>query len=310
MKEAVGASKKIYFSPDGVYQQVNMYTLLNPDTKKYLIDETNICLLTNSQDILQVVADSKSKSAEIFSYPDYDFIPKTVEVASTEPLSRYGFSHLVELPGTKIEADTITKILKSKNWKVNEHLQAEATEDAIKKIDNPQILHIATHGFFLKDVDDNAAEVIGLQSQIAKENPLLRSGLMLAGAAAVARDSMVDNTKEDGILTAYEAAGLNLSQTDLVVLSACETGLGEMHNGQGVYGLQRAFMVAGAKSIIMSLWVVDDFATQELMSNFYREWLKDPSADNKQKAFRIAELKLKEKFPEPYYWGAFVMVGK
>ncbi|MGZ4053308.1 MAG: tetratricopeptide repeat protein [Bacteroidia bacterium] len=312
LKEAIGAAKKIYFSPDGVYQQVNMYTLKNPETKKYLIEETNISLVTNTDDLLQAVTLSASKSAEIFSYPDYDFIPKTTEavIASAEPLSRYGFNHLVELPGTKIEADSITKILRSKNWKVNEHLQAEATEDAIKKINNPQILHIATHGFFLKDVDENASDVIGLQSKIAKENPLLRSGLMLAGAAAIARDSMVDNTKEDGILTAYEAAGLNLSQTDLVVLSACETGLGEVHNGQGVYGLQRAFMVAGAKSVIMSLWVVDDFATQELMSNFYREWLKDPSAENKQRAFRTAQLKLKEKFPEPYYWGAFVMVGK
>jgi CHAT domain-containing protein/tetratricopeptide (TPR) repeat protein len=310
LKQAVGASKKIYFSPDGVYQQVNMYTLKNPETKKYLIEETNISLVTNSEDVLQSSPASTSKSAEIFSYPDYDFIPKTMEIASAEPLSRYGFNHLVELPGTKIEADTITNILRSKNWKVNEHLQAEATEGAIKKINNPKILHIATHGFFLKDVDENAADVIGLQSKIVKENPLLRSGLMLAGAAAVSRDSIVDNTKEDGILTAYEAAGLNLAQTDLVVLSACETGLGEVINGQGVYGLQRAFMVAGAKSVIMSLWVVDDFATQELMSNFYREWLKDPTADNKQKAFRTAQLKLKEKFPQPYYWGAFVMVGK
>ncbi|HLC83581.1 MAG TPA: CHAT domain-containing protein, partial [Bacteroidia bacterium] len=139
---------------------------------------------------------------------------------------------------------------------------------------------------------------------------LLRSGLMMAGSAAIARDSMVDNTTDDGILTAYEAANMNLTQTDLVVLSACETGLGEMKNSQGVYGLQRAFMVAGAKSVIMSLWVVDDFATQELMSNFYREWLKDPSTENRQKAFRTAQLKLKEKFPDPYYWGAFVMVGK
>ena len=310
LKEAVGASKKIYFSPDGAYQQVNMYTLRNPETKKYLIEETNISLVTNTEDVLQSSVASTSKTAEIFSYPDYDLIPKTTEVASVEPLSRYGFSHLKELPGTKIEADSITKILRSKNWKVSEHLQAEATEDAIKKINNPQILHIATHGFFLKDVDENASDVIGLQSHIVKENPLLRSGLMLAGAAAIARDSIVDNTKEDGILTAYEAASLNLSQTDLVVLSACETGLGEVSNGQGVYGLQRAFMVAGAKSIIMSLWVVDDFATQELMSNFYREWLKDPSAENKQKAFRTAQLKLKEKFPQPYYWGAFVMVGK
>lgn len=310
LKEAIGNAKKIYFSPDGVYQILNVYTLKNPETKKYLIDEANIVLLTNSQDLLNTVSGSTSKTAEIFSYPDYDFIASTTEVKSSEPLSRYGFMNLQELPGTKIEADTITKILKSKNWKVNEHIQALATEDAIKKIQNPQVLHIATHGFFLQDVDENGGVVNGMQAKIAKENPLLRSGLMLAGSAAIARDSMVDNTTEDGILTAYEAANLNLGQTDLVILSACETGLGEVYSGQGVYGLQRAFMVAGAKSVVMSLWIVDDYATQELMSNFYREWLKEPSSENRQNAFHTAQIKLKEKFPDPYYWGAFVMVGK
>ncbi len=310
LKEAIGNAKKIYFSPDGIYQQVNIYTLKNSATQKYLVEEANIVLLTNSQDLIETVSSSSSKTAEIFSYPDYDFVASTAEVKSTEPLSRYGFTKLAELPGTKIEADSITKILKFRNWIVNEHLQAEATEGAIKKIQNPKILHIATHGFFLQDVAENASVVMGMQASIARENPLLRSGLMFAGAASIARDSLVDNTTDDGILTAYEAANMNLTQTDLVVLSACETGLGEMKNSQGVYGLQRAFMVAGAKSVIMSLWVVDDFATQELMSNFYREWLKDPSAENRQKAFRIAQLKLKEKFPEPYYWGAFVMVGK
>nr|MBA3970977.1 CHAT domain-containing protein [Bacteroidota bacterium] len=310
LKEALGASKKIYFSSDGAYQLLNIYTLQNPETGKYLIEEMNIVLLTNSQDLLQEPSAKLSKTAEIFSYPDYDFIASTTEVKSSEPLSRYGFMNLQELPGTKLEADTIMKILQLKNWKVNEHLQAQATEDAIKKIKAPQILHIATHGFFLRDVDEKANDVNGMQASIARENPLLRSGLMLAGSAAIARDSMVDNTTEDGILTAYEAANLDLGNTDLVVLSACETGLGEVHIGQGVYGLQRAFMVAGAKSVVMSLWVVDDFATQELMSNFYREWLKDPSSDNRQKAFRTAQQKLKEKFPDPYYWGAFVMIGK
>ncbi|MFL5765018.1 MAG: tetratricopeptide repeat protein [Bacteroidia bacterium] len=310
IRSVIGKAKRVYFSPDGVYQQVNLYTLRNPQTKKYLIDEMEIVLITNSQDLLQESHPKASKTAEIFSYPDYDFIASTEEVKPSEPLSRYGFLTLPELPGTKIEADSVTNILNSRNWKVNTHLRADASEDAIKKIRSPQVLHIATHGFFLKDVDENASDVIGLQAEVVKENPLLRSGLMLAGSAAIARDSLIDNTQEDGILTAYEAAGLDLSGTDMVVLSACETGLGEIHNGQGVYGLQRAFMVAGAKSVVMSLWVVDDFATQELMSDFYREWLKDPEPGNRQKAFRTAQLKLKQKFPEPYFWGAFVMAGK
>ena len=114
--------------------------------------------------------------------------------------------------------------------------------------------------------------------------------------------------KDDGILTAYEAAGLNLSNTELVVLSACETGLGEMMNSQGVYGLQRSFMLAGAKAVLMSLWKIDDNATQQLMTHFYRAWLAHPER-GKQSALREAEIKLRDQFPQPYYWGAFVLIG-
>jgi len=154
-------------------------------------------------------------------------------------------------------------------------------------------LHIATHGYFQPD---NKAE----------NNPLLRSGLMLSGAGSTIR-GISNSSGEDGILTAYEAMNLNLDNTDLVILSACETGLGDIKNGEGVYGLQRAFKVAGAKTLVMSLWKVSDEATQELMVTFCKNWLL---SGNKREAFLLAQKALKAKYPEPYYWGAFVMVGE
>ena len=221
-------------------------------------------------------------------------------------LSRYGFTHLPALPGTKIEADSVSQILQKKGWNVTEHLQADATEEALKKIHSPEVLHIATHGFFLADVSLKTETYNGMRADLLQQNPLLRSGLMLAGAASIARDSINYMDSDDGILTAAEAANLQLDKTGLVVLSACETGLGEQHNGQGVYGLQRAFLTAGAETVIMSLWVVDDFATQELMTSFYREW---SSGKNKAEAFRLAQLQIRKKYPSPYYWAAFVMIG-
>jgi CHAT domain-containing protein len=127
-------------------------------------------------------------------------------------------------------------------------LSKDASEDNVKKTKSPRVMHLATHGFFLPDNDD------------VRTNPFVKSGIVLANAEK--------NPDEDGVLTAYEAMELDLEGTDLVVLSACETGLGEQRNGEGVYGLQRAFMVAGAQSIIMSLWKVDDEATKELMIAF------------------------------------------
>ena len=130
----------------------------------------------------------------------------------------------------------------------------------------------------------------------------------MAGAATYAMDSSL-TLKEDGIFTAYEASLLNLQNTELVTLSACETGLGDLVNGQGVYGLQRAFLTAGAKSVLMSLWEVDDAATQELMTNFYKNWLQNYSSENKKSSLRKAQLDIKQKYPNPLYWGAFVMIG-
>ena len=148
----------------------------------------------------------------------------------------------------------------------------------------------------------------GVHMENATENPLLRSGLLLSGAGKTVTGKAEPNlqSNDNGILTAYEAMNLELEGTDLIVLSACETGLGEVKAGEGVYGLQRAFQVAGANALIMSLWKVDDAATQQLMTNFYTNWLK---SGNKQTAFKQAQLQLMTKYKDPYYWGAFVMMG-
>jgi CHAT domain-containing protein/Flp pilus assembly protein TadD len=305
---------KVYFSGDGAYQQINLYTLKNTVSKKYLIEEIALQLLTNSKDIL--VSSEKNtvaNSARLFGYPDYEYdflTEKTNAYKDLVAVNRYGFSELPPLPGTKQEVDDINGVLKKAGWDVQEMIKENASEQAIKKVKSPKILHIATHGFFLPDQEFKDEKVLGYDMQKARENPLLRSGIMLAGASVTSRDNTPGKYDEDGILTAYEASLLNLQGTELVVLSACETGLGEVRNGQGVYGLQRAFMIAGAKTMVMSLWVVDDNATQELMTTFYSDWIRDPRPENKQIAFRKAQLKIKEKYKDPFFWGAFVMVGK
>ncbi|MFN3316883.1 MAG: CHAT domain-containing protein [Raineya sp.] len=165
---------------------------------------------------------------------------------------------------------------------------------------------MATHGFFNETRQDKINTNLP-QNQIFLENPLTNSGLLLTGAELSLEDKKM-KAKENGIFTAQEATTLNLQNTDLVVLSACETGLGKIRNGEGVYGLQRAFLLAGAKSVVMSLWKVDDIATQEIMSLFYENMLI--KKQNKRMALYNAQSEIKKKYKSPYYWGAFIIIGE
>ncbi len=206
------------------------------------------------------------------------------------------------LPGTKNEVETIQKIAQENNIFCKIYLENDANEENLKKLVSPTILHIATHGFFIEEQKQNR------NSEEKKfDNPLLRSGILLAEAELTLNEKPTSN-KENGIVLAQEALNLNLQGTELVVLSACETGLGEVKAGEGVFGLQRSFQEAGAKSILMSLWKVDDYATQELMTLFYENLLQKKQP--KRLAFQNAQNALKEKYIYPYYWGAFVMVGE
>jgi len=279
--------KKIFVSLDGVYNQVSLYTLKKPGGT-FLINQYDIDLLGSGKDL---VSGNKSnvviaKKAVLIGFPTY------------------GAGKIPELPATKTEVDGINKVLKASGYQVAEYTEQNATETNLKQASKLSILHIATHGYFLQDVD-KASWPIGVSADYAKDNVLLRSGLMLTGASEADQLNVGLDSTSNGIITSYEAMNLDLKGTNLVVLSACETGLGEIKAGEGVYGLQRAFIVAGAEALVMSLWKVDDAATQQLMNAFYTNMIK---GGDKQKAFKQAQLQLMTKYKEPYYWGAFVMM--
>ena len=185
-----------------------------------------------------------------------------------------------------------------------------ATESAIKSIKSPRVLHIATHGFFVGETGA-ASGTRALELEIKEktyqalrdENPLLRSGLLFSGAA-----TLKGGGGEDGVLTALEASSLDLRGTGLVVLSACQTAVGEVRSGDGVYGLRRALTLAGAEGVVMSLWSVDDEGTRELMSQYYRRL---EAGQGRAEALRQVQLTMLQdkKWESPYYWAAFIPAG-
>lgn len=318
-------AKRVYFSPDGVYNQINLNTLLNPQTRKYLHDELDIRLVSNTKDLISRPRKVKRlviDNGVFIGYPDYNGKQKndsTVFKDSNRSFSPYlsgpfrldstqrffDGETVQELPGTKVEVENIISIFKRNSIDSKEYIAQAATEELVKSLNSPQILHIATHGFFLpkKELSSNGRGPMGIEEVTLNANPLLRSGLLFAGA-----NESLKGKADEGVLTSYEAMNLDIENTELVILSACETGLGEIQNGEGVYGLQRAFQVAGAKAILMSLWKVSDEATKDLMTYFYENWIT--KKQEKREAFTSAQKQVRVKYPSPYYWGAFVMVGE
>lgn len=286
--DQIKTKKTVYVSLDGVYNQINLNTLMNANGR-YVLQEKNIILVTNTKEIIDLKktasASKIGNSATLVGFPNYG-----------------DNGTLATLPGTQKEVESIKATLGGKQYQVRYLIKSEATEANVKKTKPTKILHFATHGFFLPEPEkeDQDDKVFGIASNKAKENPMLRAGLLLANA-----EKAMEGKTENGILTAYEVTNLQLTGTEIVVLSACETGLGDVKNGEGVYGLQRAFQVAGVNTIIMSLWKVSDEATQTLMSCFYKKYL---ASGNKYTAFKEAQSELKTKYKEPYFWGAFVLV--
>ena len=212
------------------------------------------------------------------------------------------------LPGTAEEVKKIKQLFEQKKIITKSFVQTKATEENLKALsgNSPQILHIATHGFFLPEPDKKRKEnnFNNENTYTLADDPLLRSGLILSGGNYAWSGKTPIDGVEDGIATAYEISQLNLSNTELVVLSACETALGDVKGSEGVFGLQRAFKMAGVKKMIVSLWQVPDKETAELMTTFYSYWMKGKTIND---AFTQAQADMRKKY-SPFYWAAFVLV--
>ncbi|MBV6442261.1 MAG: hypothetical protein EPGJADBJ_03965 [Saprospiraceae bacterium] len=213
------------------------------------------------------------------------------------------------LPGSLREMEKTGRLFKSKSIRTMTLSEYEASEESFKRLGedfpSPDVIHVSTHGFFFPDPvrrKEDADKPI-----LFAGNPLFRSGLHFAGSIQAWRKNAPLKGFDDGILYAYEVSHLNLSNTKLVVLSACETGLGDIRGSEGVYGLQRAFRLAGAQHILMSLWKISDDATVDFMETFYLNWLSGKETDIRE-AFARTQKEMRKKYKDPYYWAAFVLI--
>lgn len=316
----------VYYSPSGTLHQI-AFAAIATDSVTRLCDRYNLIQLSSSSVLIEEVDSPLNGhvSIALFGGIDYDTqnseeqiiagVQHSYGVSRSLPgdLERGGVSWSY-LPGTLSEVEHVASKAKRSGAEVKLYTGTTASEGMFKSLTGnnaPSILHFATHGFFFPDpeslqkVESFASDV---NSSVYREsaNPLNRSGLLFAGANTTRNAPVATQGKDDGILTAYEAANVNLSRTRLVVLSACETGLGDIKGSEGVFGLQRAFRSAGAEYVIMSLWKVPDNETSEFMTLFYEKLLGENAITV---AFNHARNTMRHKYPDdPYKWGAFVLV--
>lgn len=331
----VEKKKRLIFSTDGELTQIPFQII--PFEEGYLVNYYEISYVNASRDMLRETVNTSADEGEalVIAYPEYKLDGEEIkdDISSNRALNLDNL-RFQPLPYTKIEG-----ILIGRKLGINPVMKKEASKKIVKKAKSPKILHIATHGFFMEKDEKST----GLKTLT---NPLLRSGLALAGAQSFIEEKKRFKDAEDGILTAEDVSCLDLIGTDLVVLSACETGMGEVRTGEGVFGFRRAFTIAGAKTLIMSLWEVDDIATAILMDRFYENIIEKCMGYNI--ALREAQIYLKgltkkeikesiltredieEIIPEirawyeknlsrvsdknkpfihPYYWGGFICQG-
>lgn len=338
IQKHLGHNTTLYISTTGLLNRIafdalvcDNQNILSDKYKIYYTSSTAECLKKNNLKI------DKVKNAVLFGGIDYDISSKEMlqlaekytnvqsvkepipsfraeiaKVRAIDSLSRsVSWSYL---PGTLDEVNAIKKVLTKSNLSVQLIIEKLATEEEFKALEKnaPTILHISTHGFYFgyDEKSEMYKGMVGSEVQFAHSaNPLLRSGFVLAGGNNAFQGREIPDGLEDGILTAMEIAQLNLFDTKLAVLSACQTGLGDVKGSEGVYGLQRSFKMAGVDYLLFSLWEVPDYQTKELMTSFYTNWFAGIEI---REAFKKAQQHLKTKYAKmegaAFAWAAFVLM--
>jgi CHAT domain-containing protein/Tfp pilus assembly protein PilF len=307
----LGASRRLLISPDGLLHLIPFAALVD-EHGAYLVERYDITYLTSGRDLLRLQVPRPTRGTPVVVADPAFGGPALVTRNPTSPASPAVDSSQIffgPLPGVRAEVSALRTLLPSAVFLTQE----SATKSALMQVAGPQLLHVATHGFFLQDAPSGANTSAGSsdadRTRLGKiagahvDNPLLRSGLALSGANAGG------SRTADGILTALEAAGLDLWGTRLVVLSACDTGVGDVKSGDGVYGLKRALVLAGSESQLVSLWPVSDTGTRDLVIAYYGELLRGSERGDALRQVQQRILRSPER-AHPYYWASFLLSGQ
>ncbi|HOX02579.1 MAG TPA: CHAT domain-containing protein [Candidatus Paceibacterota bacterium] len=323
VKVRLRKAKRIYISPDGELNFVSFAGLCDK-SGRFVLEDYDLSYVSSGRDLLRQplprAGTDKEGGAVVFAAPDYggqptlqEALPITRSAAFRSELAdvrSFGGHRFGPLPQTKVEAGAIRELFGGHGAQVAVYVDEAASEARVKGTEGPRVLHFATHGFFLPDTGWDRE---GDESKTSRlENPMHRSGLALAGANRTLEGLAPAAGGEDGLLTAEEVAGLELGGTELVVLSACESGLGEAKAGEGVLGLRRAFVRAGAENLVLALWKVDDEAARRLMTGFYKRRLGGQAvwrALLEAQREMVVQERTAGREPNPFYWAPFVASG-
>ena len=327
LRPAIEDCSQLFIAADGHLAWLPFEALCD-DSGAYMIESLDISYLNTGRDLRHLYTNRFSDGFSpplVMADPDYDSAHRESSQSDHADSGRSTgqpdvFMHetrlqmrevlresqirFERLPGTRKEGIAVAALLG-----VEPLLDERANEAELKAIKSPLILHIATHGFYLPTPEIITEPDHFSQNDLisaAMLNPLVRSGLALSGANTGISPDLSSSYIDDGILTGEDVVGIELAATEMVVLSACQTGLGDLLAGEGVSGLRRAFIVAGARTLIVSLWSVPDEQTQMLITCFYEGLLR---GQGRAAALKAAQLQLREQFPDPFYWAAFICIG-